>query len=231
MITDELIAQSYYLANIVGRDLNTVTGSQLADGLQLLNEIISEKSMSARYIPYYGHTTLNTIAGQEAYDVDGLVLTDAVTFNIGVVRYSMQRLDRRFYFGSPRADNIGSLPYSYYIERQLGGSKLYLYFLPNESYEIKITGKFALQQLAADDVISDILDNFYISYLKYLLAPRLCDFFNLEFPPQKMATLKRIENQIPDIEGPDLRQQKFSTLSKNTGYNYAIINLSNGWLP
>lgn len=229
MITDELIANSYYLSNIVGRDLQTVSGSQLADGLRLLNNILSEKSMSGRYIPYYGHSTLNTIVGQEEYDIAGLIVTDAVTFNIGDVRYSMRRQNRRYYFGSPRIDNLDSLPYSYYVERQKDGSKLYLYFLPSQVYEVRITGKFALQQLAADDVVSDLLDNFYISYLEYLLGRRLCDFYDQEWPAQKQKTLQEIEDQLTDIAPQDLTQQKLSTLSNQQGYNWADVNLGEGW--
>lgn len=232
MITDELISNAYYLSNIVSRDEETVAGSQLADGLRMLNDILSEKSMSGRHIPYYGHSTLNTVKGQEEYDVPDLIVTDAVTFNIGEVRYSMRRRHRKFYFGSPRVDNIESLPYSYHPERIKGGTRLYLYFLPVDVYVVKITGKFALTQLAADDELSDTLDNYYVSYLTYKLAKRLCDFYDITFSQQKMQTLMELEDQLNDISPQDLSIKKMSTLTnKVSGYNWADVNIGRGWRP
>jgi hypothetical protein len=232
MITDQLITNAYYLSNIVSRDEETVAGSQLADGLRMLNDILAEKSMSGRHIPYYGHASLDTVKGQEEYDVSGLIVTDAVTFNIGEVRYSMRRRHRKFYFGSPRVDNIESLPYSYHAERIKGGTRLYLYFLPVDVFEVNITGKFALTQLAADDELSDTLDNYYVSYLTYKLAKRLCDFYDITFSQQKMQTLMEIEDQLNDVSPQDLSIKKMSTLTnKVTGYNWADVNIGRGWRP
>lgn len=228
MITDELITSAYNLSGKVSRDFETVAGSDLADGLTLLNDILSEKSMTARYIPYYGHLSLNTVIGQESYDVSGLILVDAVTFNIGDVRYSMTRRNRRYYFGSPRVDNITSLPGQYYVERMVGGTRIYLYFLPADIYDLKITGKSSLMELQADTDLSS-LDRFYISYLKYLLAKRICQFNSITFAPDKEATLKEIEDQLDNVSETDMTVQKSSTLSRGTAYNWGQTNIGKGW--
>ena len=51
-------------------------------------------------------------------------------FDVGMVNY----------FGSPRAQNIQSLPYTYNVQRQLNASSIYMYFLPNENYAFQIWG-------------------------------------------------------------------------------------------
>ncbi|MGB1309583.1 MAG: hypothetical protein ACPG47_00150 [Leucothrix sp.] len=232
MIADELITSAYYLSGVVSRDLETVSGSQLTDGLELLNDILAEKSRLGIEIPYYSHTTLNTVVGQEEYDVPGLIDLDAITFNIGEVRYSMVRMDRRYYFGSPRVDNIESLPFSYFPERVKDGMKIYLYFLPVDVYVVKITGKFALSQVAADTDLNLELDRYYESYLKYKLASRLCDFNGISFGINKDKTLFELESELDDISAPDMTNQKLSTLtSKQSGYNWADINIGRGWRP
>ena len=170
--------------------------------------------------------------GQEEYTIPGLILVDVITFNIGDVRYSMRKIQRNEYFGSPRVDNIDSLPYSYHVERIKGGTKIYLYFGPSEVYPLNITGKFALSSVTADDVISDTLDQFYISYLTYALAKRICDFNSQEFSAQKMQTLRELEEQLIEVSPQDFRVLKKSTLSsKAGGYNWGDVNLGRGWRP
>lgn len=231
MITDDLITQAYYLADVVSRDFETVSGSQLADGLTYLNGILGEQSATSRYIPYYTHQSLNTIPGQEEYDVVDLVDVDAATFNIGPVRYSMRRQDRRYYFGSPRVDNIESLPFTYFFERQTNGGKLYLYFLPADVYVVKITGKFSLTQLQADTDLDNLLDIFYIQYLKFKLAQDICLYNNIAFAPEKLERLRQLERNLNGIAPQDLSGEKLSTMSGSGGYNWADVNIGRGWRP
>lgn len=231
MVTDELISDAYYLSGVVSRDFETVAGSQLADGLRMLNQILSEKSMSGRGIPYYGHSTFNAIPDQEDYDIDNLILVDSVTFNIGDVRYYMQRVSRRPYNGAGRVDDISSLPFSYNVERKLNGSTISLYYLPNQAYKIRVTGKFSLSSLDADTDLTLSLDDFYVSYLTYQLAKRLAQFNGLAFSTDKELTLRKLESQINKIEKPDMSMKTRSVLVSRPrqAVNYAQANLGRGW--
>lgn len=231
MNANELIAKAYYLSDVVSRELETVSGSQQADGLDMLNDLLAEKSAKGHMIPYYTHSEFNLVAGQEEYFIPNLIDLDALTYNIGDIRYSVRQVNRRFYFGSPRADNVDSLPSSYHFERSLGGGKLYFYNFPNDSYLAKITGKFALTQVAGCDELSDGLEKFYIAYLKYALAKRISDFFNFEFAPHKSKALFELEKNIFEVAPPDMQLKKISILGRKYSTNWAYANLGRGYFP
>jgi hypothetical protein len=229
LIANQLINYAWVLAGIVARDLDEVSGSQGADGLFWLNQILAEKSITARYIPFYTHYTFPTVVGQEIYFVPNIVELETLTFNIDVVRFEMRLDNRRHYFGAPRVDNIESLPYHYYFERVLGGGNIYLYFIPNKIYTMKAVGRFALTQVAATDDLSTQLDAFYQSYLMYELANRLCDWYKISLPPATEKQLIAFRDQFEDLNPMDLTIKTTSTLTKNGGFNWGQVNIGRGW--
>jgi hypothetical protein len=231
MNANELIAKAYYLSNVVSRELETVSGSQQADGLDMLNDLLAEKSAKGRLIPYYTHSTFNLVVNQEEYFVPNLIDADVVTYNIGDIRYSMLQTNRKVYFGSPRADNVNSLPTSYHFERSLGGGKIYFYYLPSDVYEVNITGKFALTQVSGCDELSDGLDDFYVAYLKYALAKRISDFYNIDFFGEKSKTLFALEKDVFEVAPPDVQLKKISTFGDRNYINWAYVNLGRGFIP
>jgi hypothetical protein len=230
MNTLELITNAYYLAGILSRDFETISATQAVDGLELLNDVLAEKSISSALIPYYSHTVFNTVAGQEEYVIPNLVDITQLTFNIGDVRYQMIRDTQKRYFGSGRVDDIESLPFHYYAERQLGGMRFYLYFVPDQDFEMKVTGKFALSELGQFDDLDLVFDRFYKSYLKYFLAKRLCDFYGHTFPDQLKPTLRGLEEQLNKMVGVDLSINRQSMFRKNY-FGYGQANLGRGWEP
>ena len=162
----QLITRSYYLSQVVARELQTVTGSQTSDGLYLLNAMLNFKGTDIRNIPYFRRDTFDTVIGQESYLVDDLVYLDTLTFNIGDVRYSLEESTRKDYFGSPRVDTIESLPYTYRVERELGGSRIYIYFLPEAVYEMNLSGKFQFDEVTLQTDLSLTYDPFYIEFMR-----------------------------------------------------------------
>jgi hypothetical protein len=228
MNTLELITKAYYLSGVSSRGYQVISDEQIADGLDILNDILAEKSMTTACIPYYSHTTFNAIPGQSIYDIPGLVDITQFTFNIENVRYSMISDSQQKFFGDARVDNIKNLPFHYYAERQLVGMRLYLYFTPNQDYEMNITGKYELQELALFDNISLILNRFYISYLKYYLAKRLCDFNGRSYPPNLESTYIGLNAQISNMFGVDLSVVKNSMFTRDS-FNWGQINIGLGW--
>ena len=49
----DLISRAYYLSQVVSRELQVVSGTQITDGLYLLNSLIDFKNSDLREIPYY----------------------------------------------------------------------------------------------------------------------------------------------------------------------------------
>jgi hypothetical protein len=140
----------------------------------------------------------------------------------------MRRLGRNDYFGSPRANNINSLPFTYHTERVKGGIDIYLYFKPNQVYPVHIWGKAGLQNVTQLTDLTVVYDYFYIAYLRYKLAERICEENNITFT--KGATLAEYEAKLLDGSSAyDLSIRKLSTLTHGGSFNYAAANLGRGW--
>lgn len=228
----KLITRAYYLAGIIAPNLQTVTGDQLSDGLDLLNALLAVKSANIRLIPYFKEYSLTAVIGQEKYFVPNLVSLETFTFYINSVRYQMYSQSRKRYFGSNRADNIQSLPFGWHVERSLGGSDLYVYFLPDQAFPMKIWGKFSLDEVTLNEDLTTVYDAFYIEYLRYALGAQIAAEYNAILQPQSERRLMELEKIIQDISPPDLSMQKLSSLQgSNTATNYAYVNFSTGWSP
>jgi hypothetical protein len=74
------------------------------------------------------------------------------------------------------------------------------------------------------------LDQFYISYLKFCLADRLCSEYNFIAPPGVVKQLEQYQRWISKRSGGmDLTTQLTSTLSSSNPINYAQANIGKGW--
>ncbi len=225
-----LITRAYHLSQIVARELQTVSGSQITDGLDLLNELLDIKGSDVRLIPYFSETIMNCVIGQEVYFLPNIYSIESITFNIGPVRFPMSYQSRDEYFGQGRVDNIQSLPFTWHLERVLDGSNLYIYYVPQDTYVLKIWGKVALTNVNLNTDLSLYYDRFYIAYLRYALAEYICSEFAQNFPEQAAMKYREIRAKLMDTSPPDLRMKKVSTLTHKPGLNWALCNIA-GWVP
>ncbi len=229
--TLQLITNAYYEAGIVSRGFETVGGQEAQDGLKFLNDIITDKTVDNGLIPYYTDYNFAAVIGQEKYFIPDLIEIETFVFYIDTVRYQTENRARREYFGSSRADNIQSLPGSWHMERCFQGANLFLYFKPNQAFPLTIWGQFRLQEVTINQDLSLTLDRFYINYLKFELAVRLCAEYNYSVPPGVQKQFTKYEDDIKKRSGPmDLRLTKLSTLQRRGGINYGQVNLGHGWI-
>jgi len=227
----QLITGAYYASGVVSREFESVEGPQASDALIWLNEILGEKRVDDGMIPYETTYTLNMVAGQEEYTIPDCITIDTLTFLKDTVRYSMRASKRNEYFGSPRVENISSLPFEWYFERALGGGTLYIYFSPDEAYPITIKGVFELASVTMFQDLELTLDSFYITYLRYALADRICKEFNEVTPAGVSAQLNKLVAMIDKKSRRlDLRLQKICTLNgRRHGVNWGQVNIGRGW--
>jgi hypothetical protein len=226
----QLITRAFYLSGIVGRQFQTVSGDQLADGVFLLNELLAEKSGNLSLIPYFREYAFTGVIGQEMYFVPNLVVAESLTFYIQTVRYSTWPASRDAYFASPRADGINSLPYTWHFERTNGGGNIYIYFTPDQNYPLKLWGKFALLSNVTENTdLSLTYEPGYLVYLRYALAEYICLEYKYPIPSDNIIKMKDLEYQFRNISPQDLTIKKVSTLGKESFYNYADVNLGRGW--
>ena len=231
-MTTELITGAYYASGIVSREFETVSGGQIADGLQFLNDILAEKAIDSGMIPYETTYNMNLVTGQTVYTIPNLVEISTITFFLDGVRYSMAYSGRNNYFGSPRVDGITTLPYQWYFERGLGGGKLYIYFGPDRNYPLEIHGLFRLDNVVLGQDLSLSIDQFYLTYLRYCLTDRLCAEYEYVTPVNVIRQLSKYESWINKKSRVlDMRMRKVSTLGSQNYGGWAQINLGKGFTP
>lgn len=227
-----LTTRSWYLSGIVGRRAQTVDGDQIKDGLMLLNDLLAWKSIDIALIPYWKYdTSITTVPGQESYFIPNCLAIESITFNLDSVRYSMNFATRRAYFGSSRADNITSLPFNWNFNRELGGGRLYLYFIPDSNFPLKFMGKFGFTSVDEDTDLTLVYDLSYIAYLRYVLAQYMCSEYGILFNPESEKILNKMTRQLLYVSPPDLSVNKASILNKGADINWGDVNIGMGFRP
>ena len=254
----QLITDSWYLSGIVARNLQVPTGDQINDGLRLLNYLLNYKQIETDLIPFWQYITFDCVPQQEYYFLPYVVEIETSTFNINVVRYSMQKTSRTNYFGSSRIDNIYTLPFSWEFERGVGGGTLGLYFIPDQPYPMKLKAKIFLSNVSLDTDLTDISTSFdnvndlpffttysfiynqnqgfdtsYIEYLRFALAQYMCSEYGVQFNPESEKILISYTRKLMYESPPDLTSKKISILnsSRSVGYNWGDVNIGKGYRP
>lgn len=233
--TQKLISNAFYLSNIVSRDFESVSGSQMEDGLYRLNGFLSAQAADLGHIPTYKVYRFNAVIGQEVYFIPYLVEIETLTFNLGDIRYSMLEASRQDYFGTGRIDNIDSLPYQWHMERAfedgLDGSNIYVYYSPQQEYVFQLTGKFLIQNVVLNQDLSQFFEPFYLEYMLYKLAEYLCEFYSVPTPSNVAQKIRSYEQTMRDISPLDLSMKKMTCFNELGGFSYADVILGRGWRP
>ncbi len=228
----KLVSNAFYTSSIVSRDFETVSGNQANDGVDILNDLLGDKSIDNGMLPYFKKYDFVALQGQSEYFIPNLRNVDTYTFFINSVRYSTTRQTRHEFFGNSRPMDVESLPGAWHFEKETGGGRLYLYFVPNQDYPAQIWGQFGLDSVTINDDLELTYDRFYITYLKYELAVRLCTEYSWKVPAdvrdQYNSYCEMIKSQSSIL---DLKTQKISTLGTNGFINYAQVNIGRGFLP
>lgn len=231
-LASELIADAYYLGGIISREFETPTGAQISDGLRLLNDVLADRTINEATIPYTSKYTLTASPAVAEYFIPDLIDIDVFVFYINSLRYQTRNQQRKQFRGSFRPTNIQSLPWNWNFERKLNGGTLSLYFIPDVAYPLEIWGSFRLSSVTKFQDLSLTLDRFYTNFLQFLLTERLCQFNSYVVPRDVAMQLERYFKWIGNNTNiMDLTQQKLSSLNGGEAINYAIVNLSGGWLP
>jgi len=227
----QLISEAFYISSVVGHDFQVMSGAELSYGLNLLNSVINRLRIQSDMIPYTrtGYNFVAT-AGQELYFIPNLTAISTLVFYTGSVRWAMVEVPRVSYFGSNRVQNIESLPVSYHTERVLGGMNVYLYFPPNQAYQMELTGLFAPAPVTTGTDLSAVFDGYFIDYLKYATAVKICIDYDVMIPPQVAKELSEYQMQIKKISSPpDLTMQFISSFGNSNSINYAQVAIGQGF--
>lgn len=208
-----LITKAWYLSGIVAAQAETVSGPQLKEGLEHLNDFLALQNTNSRIIPYTRVQKLTCIAHSEELFVAHLLALDTLTLQEEKPRcyllQSLPLLGRKEYFTHDYPSFLR--PRFYHLEKTKGGSVLFLSPTPDKAYPLKLVGKFGLIEVSYNDDLSRIYDRDYLLYLRYGLADTLCDFYNHPFSARRK--LKEIESKLRDLSSLDLSMEKISTFN------------------
>lgn len=231
MLASALITKAYYHSGIVPRQAAEPSDTQSKDGLDLLNELLASFAIDGKGLPYTTHAQITIQTGVESYFVPNLVEVQALTYLLQQVRFPLIRDSRTQYFGSCRVEDIESLPYHYFSERQNGGTQIWFYFLPNQPFVTNITGLYAFSPLTFGDKLELVFDDYYVNYLMYRLAEKICAFYQMDFPEGTARELSRIESRINAVDPADLALTTIKPFNSDKSINWGQVNLGRGWTP
>jgi len=230
-LTQQLVTRAYYLSGIVARDYQFTSGTQISDGIFLLNEFLSIKSADTGLIPYFTRTDIRLVTGEEKYFIPNLVDLEMIVFYLSNVRFEMENRSRYNYFGISRADHVTSLPLTWHAERVKDGTDIYFYFLPDKNYPITFTGKYQLTQTALNMDLEQFYDKYMLSYFRYGLASYLCQEDGIATPPEVAQEILNFENKLRYVSPMDLTMRKKEYFKSGPGYDFPDVALAPVWRP
>lgn len=230
----QLIINAYHTSNIISTDYEAISGSYLQDGLFRLNSILDVLAINEDHIPYYRTYDFNTVIDQEEYFVPNMIAATTFTFRLDTnnqVRFATRRVSRDDYWGTDRVENIGPYPGIWQFERVKGGSNIYMFPVPKKVYPAQLLGKFSLQNVEINEDLTQTYDNFYIEYLMYLLAEKLCDYFSVVVPPSVNKNIAKLEQYTTDISPMDTSIDKLSYFRRYNNFDEEYGNINRRFGP
>ena len=227
-----LITNAYFESGIVAKNYETPTGQQISDGLNYLNDVIGDMTMKNDLIPFITKYPFTATPGDPEYFIPNLVSIETFTFFINSIRYNTMNQDFKKFHGSFQATDVKSLPYKWNARKELGGMVLSLYFVPDTNYQLEIYGEFSLSEVTLFEDLSLTFERYYINYLKYYLASRLCSLYQVSEPVTVTSELSKYEKAIKEkVSAMDLTTQIISPFSGGSGsINYFAL-LGQGYAP
>ena len=231
---NQLITNAFYLSKVRSMDFQNVTGSDITIGLDLLNKVLAGMNFNQKMIPFYKEYKFNAVIGQEMYFIPKLMLPLTVTFNMQVVRFATTTMGRTKFHGRDFIDGVTALPFQNTFERTLNGCNLYVQFLPCDTFEFKIWGKFGFDSVTVADLTTDLLLTYelaYIDYLEMLTAKRICAYYGVEVTPAVQFFLDEISANLNDCNVIDLQTKKDNLYDIGGTFNYVTLQLSRGFTP
>lgn len=229
----ELITRAYNAANINPQGYRVLTPEQSSNGLFLLNVLLSDKTVDTSMLLYWEKYDGVFEIGEGQYFIERLIQVETLTFFLdGQVRYPTLAQGLDIFMGSARAENVDSLPFTYYPNKVLGGTDLYVYYKPSQEYPFQIWGQFELQNVTLFEDLETKFPLFYINFLKLQLAKYLCIDGGFEIPIAVAAQLEEYRQWIA-LNGTvqDLSMKITNTISQGGYINWGQVNIGKAYTP
>jgi hypothetical protein len=200
----------------------------LSSGLELINELLDKFASDSIYIPYLKTINFNMISGQATYSFSDMVTADVVSNRIvdlsfanytvpsagqGII-YSLQIINKAQYFGVTRLTPLNTRPGFIYLDKQDTQSFITLYPAPDQPYPCKLGCKVMLNELAANEDLSE-LPPFYYGFMKYALARKFLSYYpSANWPDTSEQEYQDYYNTIKNVNETDITIRPSAVLSR-----------------
>lgn len=212
-----IIRQAYSLSHVISPQ-EEIEGYIVQEGLDYLNETISQWGSQGIYIPYTSTFTISLIPGQFIYTTDN-VIAEIQQASINADSGNPQQAARNalnianekqfnlfdFSVSTGRPSSVYLSADQYFVDQnddQLG-SQLYFYPTPSDTYEVQIIAKFYLQQLSLFETLVE-LPPYYIKALRYELANDLINQNGTQVSQSFYDTYNRLKKELISTNPSDL---------------------------
>jgi hypothetical protein len=238
IIAGELIRESFKLASVLGQD-EEPQGSYAIEGLNFLNEIISQWGSLGVYIPYDSKLELTLQQGVSKYEISPVIaeLLEGNITTTGNTPGSAERISV-LEFATPKEanlfqNNIISRPQYVYLSRAKTvidditgelGSTLEFYPIPDSGYIANILLKYHLNIVKTTDTLDGFPD-YYLKPLRYQLAKDLSALYKTELPPSFFDEYEKLIIELKSANPSDLTIQSSNPFLNRRAfkpYNYNV---------
>lgn len=190
----QIISDAYRFAQIVAEEGQDLTDTQVADGLNLLNNyVINKININGDELALNDQTEITLPIGTTEYLLDGYIAIYKAQYNLGNVWVDSQILTVDDYYNEARIVNSSSIPYILYTKRTADGLTLKYFFQTDRAYQLRIVHgiKNLSNVLVDDEVVSEI--KFYMPLVMWMLAQQL-------LIRNQMPANPFVEKEIQDIK-------------------------------
>jgi hypothetical protein len=210
-----LINRAYYLAQVLDPQ-EEFEGFYQEEGLDLLNEIITDWSSMGIYVPYTNTITINLAEGEQSYDVSPVVVQfweGHIVDSEGVLSVLRQADAKEFNLFNANAAQMR--PRFFYIQQDqafesltTGALTSTLYFnpVPDQNYTATLIVKQVLTELTLNQEFSGI-PPYYTRPLRYQLAYDLADLYETELPASFITKYEKAIKRLKAINPQDYSVQ------------------------
>ena len=208
----ELITRAFFLLGEFSPD-HTISGPEIAEALQYLNEIIDSFGGSGVMLPYNKLIKFNMIVGKNVYilkpsggDVVSNKIGELVYAEIerDDIVYPLKIIPKARFYRAYRFEKFQSLPRFIFYQNTVDSSEVTFWGPPSLIYEARIQIKEKLPNLQLTDSI-DFLPPFYFQFLRYALGRELSNVYESgAWTKQKERKYQSLKEQIAAQVDKDL---------------------------
>jgi hypothetical protein len=222
--SNDLIVKAFYLINEYSPD-EQPSGSEIAEGLDYLNDILASLNISGINIPYVHSINFNMTPSKDTYTLGPDATNDVVCnkildlFDVYIVyqnvQYPLEVIDHDTVYQLARAINTTTRPTKVFLQDYETNCTLKFIYTPDLGYTCYVRGKFYLSSVGLAQNITSV-PNTYFRYLRYKLAKELGNVFETStWNDAKESELSKMEDDIKALSNKNWALKQSRLMQKN----------------